>query len=60
MMPYGDADLVNIGSNNGFLPDGTKPQPKPILTYYRMFCDIHLRAMSHKVLINLTGNMYDE
>ena len=23
---------VNIGSGNGFLPDGTKPLPEPILT----------------------------
>ena len=24
---------VNIGSDKGFLPEGTKPLPKPILTY---------------------------
>ena len=25
--------LVNIGSGNGLLPDGTKPLPEPMLTY---------------------------
>ena len=25
---------VNIGSGNGLLPDGTKPLPEPMLTYY--------------------------
>ena len=24
--------LVNIGSGNGLLPDGTKPLPEPMLT----------------------------
>ena len=27
--------LVNIGSGNGLLPDGTKPLPDPILTYHQ-------------------------
>ena len=26
--------LVNIGSGNGLLPDGTKPLPEPMLTYW--------------------------
>ena len=26
------AILVNIGSGNGLLPDGTKPLPEPMLT----------------------------
>ena len=26
---------VNIGSGNGLLPDGTKPLPEPMLTYYQ-------------------------
>ena len=26
--------LVNIGSGNGMLPDGTKPLPEPILTLH--------------------------
>ena len=27
-------DKVNISSGNGSLPDGTKPQPKPMLTKF--------------------------
>ena len=26
--------LVNIGSGNGLLPDGTKPLPETMLTYH--------------------------
>ena len=26
--------LVNTGSSNGFVPDGTKPLPEPMLTYH--------------------------
>ena len=26
--------MVNIGSGNGLLPDGTKPLPEPMLTYH--------------------------
>ena len=26
---------VNIGSDNGLLPDGTKPLPEPMLTYIK-------------------------
>ena len=26
--------LVNIGSGNGLLPDGTKPLPEPVLTFH--------------------------
>ena len=37
--------LVNSGSSNGFLPDGTKPLPEPMLTS-REFCGINLRAIS--------------
>ena len=34
---YGDINLstVNTDSGNGLLPDGTKPLPKPVLTYHR-------------------------
>ena len=32
--PYGVGIEVNIGSGNGLLPDGTKPLPKPMLTYH--------------------------
>ena len=34
-MPYGDRDLGQLGSGNGLLPDGTKPLPEPMLTYYQ-------------------------
>ena len=32
---YGDIDLVNIGSGNGLMPDGTKPLPEQMLTYHQ-------------------------
>ena len=32
MTLYGVMELVNIGSGNGLLPDGTKPLPEPRLT----------------------------
>ena len=31
--------MVNIGSDNGLLPDGTKPLPEPIL----MYCQLDLQ-----------------
>ena len=34
VMPYGDIDL-NLGSGNGFLPDGTKPLPEQMQTNYQ-------------------------
>ena len=27
--------VVNTGSGNGLLPDGTKPLPEPMLTYHQ-------------------------
>ena len=33
--PYGDKKLVNIGSDNDLLPDGTKPLPEPMLTFHQ-------------------------
>ena len=33
-MPYGAKILVNIGSGNGLLPDGTKPLPEPMFTIH--------------------------
>ena len=27
--------LLNTGSGNGVLPDGTKPSPEPMLTYHQ-------------------------
>ena len=35
---------VNIGSNNGLLPDSTKPLPEPMLPYHQI--GIHLRTIS--------------
>ena len=40
--------LVNTGSGNGLLPDGTKPLPVPMLTYHQygpvaFFDDIIIR-----------------
>ena len=32
--PHSDIDLVIVGSGNGLLPDGIKPLPEPMLTYY--------------------------
>ena len=29
--------LVNIGSDNGLLPDGTKPLSEPMLTYHHRY-----------------------
>ena len=35
MIPYGfQLVLFNIGSGYGLLPDGTKPLPEQMLTYY--------------------------
>ena len=45
---------VNIGSGNGLLPDGTKPLCEPWMTY---ILNIHLRAISQEVLMNLICNM---
>ena len=30
---------VNIGSGNGLLPDGTKPSPEPMMTYFPRSAD---------------------
>ena len=38
---------VNIGSNNGLLPDGTKPLPKPMFEWSSVkSTNIHIRAIS--------------
>ena len=42
--------LVNIGSGNGLLPDGTKPIPKPMLTYHQRGYGIHLWVFSKEIL----------
>ena len=50
VMLYGDRDLVNFGSGNGLLPDGTKPLPEPMLTDHQWSpSDIHIRAISQEM-----------
>ena len=34
-MAHGNRDLGQIDSGNNLLPDGTKPLPEPMLTYYQ-------------------------
>ena len=41
--------LVNTGSGNGLLPDGTKPLPEPMLIYHVRSRDIRLRAISQLI-----------
>ena len=54
--PYGDIDLVNIGSGNGLLPDGTKPLPESMLTYHKYGLVaitqglFHIKYLSHQFL----------
>ena len=38
-------NLANIASGNGLLPDGTKPLPELMLTYYQWGL-VQLRAIS--------------
>ena len=46
--------LVNIGSGNGLLPDGTKPLSEPMLTYHQsgrvafIWGHFHKRYLSHQ------------
>ena len=47
---------VNIGSDNGLLPDGTKPLPEPIFTY-KVTSGIHLTVITQEVLMNLICNL---
>ena len=37
--------LVNIGSGNGLLPDGTKPLPEPMLTQISVAISHHQATM---------------
>ena len=54
---YGDMILVNIGSGNGLVPDGTKLLPELMLTSHQTFCGIHLRAILPVVLLNFIRTM---
>ena len=49
--PYGDRDLVYIGSGNGLLPGGTKPLPEPMLTGHQWspLTFISLRTISQEM-----------
>ena len=49
--PYGDRDLVYIGSGNGLLPGGTKPLPEPMLTGHQWspVTFISLRTISQEM-----------
>ena len=38
--------LVNIGSGNGLVPDGTKPLPEPMLTKFYNIVLHHYAIMS--------------
>ena len=58
MSSYGDTE-VNIGSDNGLLPGGTKPLPKPTLTY-RHRCSVaftwerfHKKSQTWSVMCNM-------
>ena len=43
--------LINIGSGNGLLPDGTKPLPEPMLTDHQWTpVTFHIRAISQQML----------
>ena len=56
VMPYGDRTLVNIGSGNGLVPDGTKPLPEPMLTDHQwspmtfILGQFHKRCLNHQWL----------
>ena len=44
--------LVNIGSGNGFVPDGTKPLPEPMLTDYQWSPVIFILRQFQKKWLN--------
>ena len=49
--------LANTGSGNGLLPHGTKPLPKPMLTYHQHdINDIIRRAIADIYLPPMTKN----
>ena len=51
MLTYIYRILVNIGSGNGFMPDGIKPLPEAMLTYHgEVPDDIHLSSNSYEML----------
>ena len=50
--PYGDRTLVNIGSGNGLLPDGTQPLPEPMLTDHQWSPMTSILGQFHKRYLN--------
>ena len=42
--------FVNIGSDNGLLPGGTKPLSEPVLVYHQGHVRIFLKAISQNFL----------
>ena len=48
--------LVNIGSGNGLVPDGTKSIPEPIFIFIK-FVD---RCISQEIFMDLTHNKFSE
>ena len=44
----GEKILVNTGSSNGLLPDGTKPLLKPMLTYHQWGCVVFTWGQCHR------------
>ena len=52
---------VNIGSGNSLLPDGTKPFTwSKVDLLSNVFFSIHLRAISHKIPMNLIHKVYQQ
>ena len=41
--------LVNIGSGNGLLPEGTKPLPEPVMSYCQLKSKVQTREISIKI-----------
>ena len=52
-------NLVNIGSSNDLVPDGTKPLPEPVLTNQQRglvtFIDMSLQITNIILQLHLTG-----
>ena len=62
-MPYGDIYLVNIGSDDGLLPDGTKPLPEPMQINHQwslvvfplgQFCSKCMQDEFENYILNIT------
>ena len=55
---------VNIGSGNGLLPEGTKPLPKPMLTYHQLgsaaitWEQFHSECQSYYILFEISATSH--